>query len=126
MIGELELATLSFSTDPAAASGTLILHPERTRGRTSSGAVLLSPRVVNGQVTVVGEQPVFEVSAESGKVVVHGKPGDHLVLEVLRSLDSPTGWTPLVEVVLQGTEKTIDASGLGLESGTWFLRARRL
>jgi hypothetical protein len=126
MIGEIELATLSFSTDPAAASGTLILHPERTRGRTSSGAVLLSPRVVNGQVTVVGEQPVFEVSAESGKVVVHGKPGDHLVLEVLRSLDSPTGWTPLVEVVLQGTEKTIDASGLGLESGTWFLRARRL
>lgn len=46
------------------------------------------PTFGNGLIIIVGSQPVLSIDSASGKLRVHGKPGDRLRIETTSGFDS--------------------------------------
>jgi hypothetical protein len=124
--GEFPLAQFVFKVNGGRSAFLPVRLSEITAHR-SDGTEFPKTKGLSGRLTVIGTEPLLEISTlgnRAGLLMLYGKPGALYVIEANGNGGDPWAWEPLWMTTLVNPVQTFDASNLG-----WFnllFRAREV
>ncbi len=122
--GDFELGRLRFFAVPGHSSAVVSLALAAGQARSTSGTILLRPKLTYGRVAVVGVEPLLDFSGASRGIRIYGHAGETIALEYRIEI-APSTWVPWRTITIGNEYEDISAGEAIAPVGSRFIQGIR-